>query len=752
MSHNSKYCVKKLNKKDTRDLPKIDSFLKKDCDNKGTGNTPVISDENKVTDTVRSRPEQAYISDKEVKDISNEDNNDYLTCGRCLTEFPLKKITQFIEHKKLDCNTQNEESLTPGLLCSSCPQSFMTAVGLLKHAQFTHSLKLFLEVGPYSTGLHQDTHYNVQRNAEDAMVPYTPTPSLSVQNRETFFPSILGAVRELSSDESQPREAVDMTIKHKIPYVEENLEETVDIPNNAPMVLTYDSNGSIETMDVISQEVNQNVEVPQSTFKDTSEDKREILLNQSSAEGDVINDKKCTEPETETCDNEQRESVGDIEDTSTECCTNQKCGVTVIPGSHEKLQKCCYAVAPKKRKRHMEIKHASKYWSSRFGKRRMFSSSSSSSENRPQKLSGKNTGTIYIDLEPETGVVKTSHSSETNERRSTRLTNISNSQDFDFQVSGMQREILPKGANMGQKFSQGSVILGPGTSFSIPVAYTIPAQSSNSALSFHPSENSNQKIKSPGNAIPITSVSSVSNAVVMETTAHQKGSTESSANVESADQNGYHGNQLKQSKLEQYSVDVNSLISMALNQIGSSRGNDKNTDTSNATVDLGSSLDADSRNGRKRRYPTSKPFKCDMCNHAFNQRIHLKKHMSKHTGIKPFKCQQCDYSTVERSHLKVHIRIHTGEKPFKCTYCEYATAQNSTLKIHLKRHHGRQSTANKQLDMQERNDCGKKVSRETFQNHVSRHRAESQSTTGHCETDRTDDLKHSKVDLKDGQK
>ena len=36
--------------------------------------------------------------------------------------------------------------------------------------------------------------------------------------------------------------------------------------------------------------------------------------------------------------------------------------------------------------------------------------------------------------------------------------------------------------------------------------------------------------------------------------------------------------------------------------------------------------------GRKRRYPTSRPFKCSQCDHAFNQRIHLKKHMSKHTG------------------------------------------------------------------------------------------------------------------------
>lgn len=36
--------------------------------------------------------------------------------------------------------------------------------------------------------------------------------------------------------------------------------------------------------------------------------------------------------------------------------------------------------------------------------------------------------------------------------------------------------------------------------------------------------------------------------------------------------------------------------------------------------------------GKKRRYPTTRPFKCDHCEHSFNQRIHLKKHLSKHTG------------------------------------------------------------------------------------------------------------------------
>ena len=36
---------------------------------------------------------------------------------------------------------------------------------------------------------------------------------------------------------------------------------------------------------------------------------------------------------------------------------------------------------------------------------------------------------------------------------------------------------------------------------------------------------------------------------------------------------------------------------------------------------------------KKRRYPTSRPHKCSECDQAFNQPIHLRKHMSKHTGM-----------------------------------------------------------------------------------------------------------------------
>ncbi|KAK3098879.1 hypothetical protein FSP39_023925 [Pinctada imbricata] len=70
LSHNSTYYVEKLNKKDTRDLHKINPFFKKNCDNKGNGYTPVISDENEVTNNDSEYSEESN-SEPDV-DLENQ--------------------------------------------------------------------------------------------------------------------------------------------------------------------------------------------------------------------------------------------------------------------------------------------------------------------------------------------------------------------------------------------------------------------------------------------------------------------------------------------------------------------------------------------------------------------------------------------------------------------------------------------------------------------------------------------------------
>ena len=44
-------------------------------------------------------------------------------------------------------------------------------------------------------------------------------------------------------------------------------------------------------------------------------------------------------------------------------------------------------------------------------------------------------------------------------------------------------------------------------------------------------------------------------------------------------------------------------------------------------------------------------------------------------------------STV-RTNMKRHIQLHTGEKPFKCQLCSYAHNQKVHLQKHMKTNHG----------------------------------------------------------------
>ncbi|XP_021365832.1 uncharacterized protein LOC110458457 [Mizuhopecten yessoensis] len=309
------------------------------------------------------------------------------------------------------------------------------------------------------------------------------------------------------------------------------------------------------------------------------------------------------------------------------CCGRQCCGVTVIPGTHENTRKCCSSVLPKKRKRHMETKHMSYSWS-RYNRRRLYSG-------LDKARSG---GTIYIDVEdvrddPPRSQVRTG-----------------GQEGSKIQVSG-DKESFKLDTNVSSSMTScGSVILQPGATFSIPIPYNTVSSGNRPRNSVNPIPGAQRRLPS---MLPHSTDSPSQSLVDAK---DPKSPPEFSENADKP-------------------VTFSETPGMS-------------------NIDTGSEISLDPNcayyQGRKRRYPTSRPFKCEQCDNAFNQRIHLKKHMSKHTGIKPYKCQQCDYSTVERSHLKVHIRIHTGEKPFKCTYCEYATAQNSTLKIHLKRHHGSQ--------------------------------------------------------------
>lgn len=567
----------------------------------------------------------------------------------------------------------NYISISIGLLCSACSKGFMTAVGLLKHAKVSHNLQLFLENGPYRNGVFAShtqtkelpinenndipvnliTRFNVGLSDNGTTRGFQESPSLTLlEGTEEASACRLSGLCSTVSASTIPRISISPTSsqteshelqKENVPKfsTENNIQGAMANPSS------YNSSAYGGTA----------IRNPDSTFPESTGDSGAM------EEGD----NRCERQE------DMAEEALEGEDA---CCSSQECGVEVIPGTHESLQKCCYAVAPKKRKRHMETKHVPSYWRTRFNRRRMLGIRDSPFR-RP---ASRSQGTIYIDLKPESGEVSTSRSDNYEASpESMKTTNFDSNlgDSMGIHMTGMTRDSTSK-AN-SQKPSRGSFFIKPRAVFSIPISYTIPTQAldttktSRSDTKSTSNEHGIHSDNTPSSTLSDSSISTLSGYHLSSTSGSISTSVSSDSHI--------------------YGIDIPSLISQATRQFNLVPSSSECGESNDKDDQSGE--EADGKLGRKRRYPTTKPYKCDQCDNAFNQRIHLKKHMSKHTGrrqvkhfpcccliknvhvytctlvfdillnfsgIKPFKCQQCDYSTVERSHLKVHIRIHTGKE------------------------------------------------------------------------------------------
>lgn len=496
----------------------------------------------------------------------------------------------------------------------------MTAVGLLKHAKVSHNLQLFLENGPYRNGVlaskrqtnelpinvNNDipvnliTRFNVGLSDNETTRGFQESPSLTeLEGTEEASAFRLSGLCSTGSASTIPRISISPTSTQTESH---ELQK-----ENVPTFSTENNN--------------QGAMVNPSSYNSSAYGGTAIR-NIDSTFPESTGDSGAVEEGNNRCERQEDIAEEALEGEDA-CCSSQECGVEVIPGTHESLQKCCYAVAPKKRKRHMETKHVPSYWRTRFNRRRMLGIRDSSFR-RP---ASRSQGTIYIDLKPESGEVSTSRSNNETSPESMRTTNFdSNHGDsMGIHMTGMTRDSTSK-AN-SQKPSRGSFYIKPRAVFSIPISYTIPTQAldtsktSRSDTKSTSTEHDIQSDNSPSSTLSDrdSSVSTLSGYHLSSNSGRISTSVSSDSHI--------------------YGIDIPSLISQATRQFNLVPSSSECVESNDKDDQSGE--EADGKLGRKRRYPTTKPYKCDQCDNAFNQRIHLKKHMSKHTGrrqVKHFKC------------------------------------------------------------------------------------------------------------------
>lgn len=82
-----------------------------------------------------------------------------------------------------------------------------------------------------------------------------------------------------------------------------------------------------------------------------------------------------------------------------------------------------------------------------------------------------------------------------------------------------------------------------------------------------------------------------------------------------------------------------------------------------------------------------KPFKCDLCSEAYEDKESLRTHVRTHSIQMPYICDKCGSAYSLKSNLVQHMKTHE-DKLYQCGECEVIFKSQANLEKHLKLHTG----------------------------------------------------------------
>jgi len=385
----------------------------------------------------------------------------------------------------------------------------------MKHAQSVHALKIYLERGPFSSGITEVNCYSEKQPA-----------SSEKSNIASYFTSVENSKYDTEMLSHVPQESVGL--------------------NRSVTFMLKDSLSSVQPVlpacnaDVAAEDQFNNSELLQSSLSENVENMPTKAYTRQTKSLSAV-------------------TVGQI---SGDLTLERTCSESCVEDTENIVEKCCSSVLPKKRKRHMETKHGS------------------SRKRAPVVSSGPTS--IYIDLEP--GSEGQSFRASLSHDAVQDTVTASEAECSNMPWPGLRRR---------------SVIIQPGMTLSIPVSHA--------SVSLAPSFN-----------YPITADCV---ATTYSTSSHEQKST-AEQHLQASDM------------MSSMCTGAETVSYQPVQELTGTTDEQKNiTDGSLHDMFLGEEQDySKTVEHKRRRYPTSRPFKCDQCDNAFNQRIHLKKHQSKHTG------------------------------------------------------------------------------------------------------------------------